>query len=773
MFMLGPKPMSFYDPNVKHGFGYENFYTLKKAVSQNPKLYDASCLDDSKIHVNIRDIKDILDDATKSQIKMKNKLKDPIAIAKKQNVCTIDYKKLNAFYKDFVPQKEFSVEQKYFSSSFISSKNPLNTSLPSSSSETKPTVAPMISTNPMILDLNKMENEFKMLFAVLQTNFKRESIFYTSPEEIWLTKILKAASSVRRPSNTDSSFKNSVLLNTKNSSEKVETFVRTNKKTYVASTNVVSNKKIVTDVDVKNDLKAKDVLCVSCVKNVLIPCHDKCIANYKLNVHSNVRRALFTTPKIVTSKFADTTLVVSKTRFSVKNTQFKSLDTTHVVSKTKVAAVTPLSAKNKVSSASKTITVILQENSLSKYMKNKIQTSRMWQKCGCSKHMTGDRTLLKNFVDKFLGIVHIRNDHFAVIIGYGDYVQGNITVCHVYYVKGLGHNLFSVGYIYDGDLEIAFRSKTCYVRNLEGDDLLIGARESNLYTISIFDMAASLLVCLLSKATSIKSFHNNEDSPPTSLIFVEEQEAPPIVTTSEEQISLILMNEADELNQEDSTEFDGNTLLTPYDAPNFAKAESSTTTLDHLICTKNIVIQNKSHLIAKGYKQEEGIDFEDSFAHMDVKTTFLNGPLKEKVYVSQPDGFVDPDFPDHVYRLKKALYGLKQAPRVCQSQYAIELLKKRGMDDCVFMSTPMATERLYANLQGTPTDQATYRRMIGGLIYLAASHLDISFATFVYIPITWAYGIRRIADLNELHIQMQTMQDAKKIARALQEAYNF
>ncbi|GJR21381.1 hypothetical protein Tco_0969908 [Tanacetum coccineum] len=636
MFMLGPKPMSFYDPNVKHGLGNENPYTLKKAVSQNPKLYDASCLGDSKIHVNIRDIEDILDDATKSQIKMKNKLKDPIAIEKKQNVYTTDYKKLNAFYEDFIPQKEFSTKQKYFSSSFISSKNPLNTSLPSSSSETKPTVAPMISTNPMILDLNKMENEFKMLFAVLQTNFKRESIFYTSSEEIrlinfcqqevkpilhklhlnfeifqkrflkdikemkdvfdstesdlsatwkqnellnestlgsktqasklkmlrrdsieiqermpkqinflendvqrcqklnldfelqlqhekerqkcesslknvcetsWISKIenlekvrahnqdlliiiselkaklkkaekgLKAASSVRRPSNTDSSFKNSVLLNTKNSSEKVETFVRTNKKTYVASTNVVSNKKIVTDVDVKNALKAKDVLCVSCDKNL-----------------------------------RDTTHVVSKTRFSDEKAQFKSLDTTLVVSKTKIAAVTPLSAKNKVSSASKTITVILQENSLSKYMKNKIRTSRMWQKCGCSKHMTGDRTLLKNFVDKFLGIVHIRNDHFAVIIGYGDYVQGNITVCHVYYVKGLGHNsLSSVGYIYDGDLEIAFRSKTCYVRNLEGDDLLIGARESNLYTISIFDMAASLLVCLLSKATSIKSWlwHRN------------------------------------------------------------------------------------------------------------------------------------------------------------------------------------------------------------------------------------------------------------------------
>ncbi|GJV43093.1 hypothetical protein Tco_1427629 [Tanacetum coccineum] len=114
MFMLGPKPMSFYDSKLKHGLGYANPYTLKKAISQNSKLYDASCLDDSKIHMNVRDTEDILD-ASKSQIKMKNKMKDPIDIQKKQNVCTIDYNKLNALYDDVVPQKKLSDEKKIFS----------------------------------------------------------------------------------------------------------------------------------------------------------------------------------------------------------------------------------------------------------------------------------------------------------------------------------------------------------------------------------------------------------------------------------------------------------------------------------------------------------------------------------------------------------------------------------------------------------------------------------------------------------------------------------
>ncbi|GKF26131.1 hypothetical protein Tco_0082025, partial [Tanacetum coccineum] len=94
-----------------------------------------------KIHVNVRDTEDILDDATKSQKKMDNKFKDPIAIEKKQNVCIINYNKLNALYEDFVSQKELSAEQIFFSSTSIPSENPLNARTSTSSSETKPPVA--------------------------------------------------------------------------------------------------------------------------------------------------------------------------------------------------------------------------------------------------------------------------------------------------------------------------------------------------------------------------------------------------------------------------------------------------------------------------------------------------------------------------------------------------------------------------------------------------------------------------------------------------------
>nr|GFA63778.1 retrovirus-related Pol polyprotein from transposon TNT 1-94 [Tanacetum cinerariifolium] len=157
------------------------------------------------------------------------------------------------------------------------------------------------------------------------------------------------------------------------------------------------------------------------------------------------------------------------------------------------------------------------------------------------------------------------------------------------------------------------------------------------------------------------------------------------------------------------------------------------------------ILKNKARLVARGYHQEEGIDFEDSFApvarleairiflayvahknmvvyQMDVKTTFLNGNLQEEVYVSQPDGFVDPDNSNHVYKLKKALYGLKQAPRAWYdmlssfllSQYFSKgsvdptlFIRRNGndlllvqiyVDDIIFAASTLELYELFANL---------------------------------------------------------------------------
>ncbi|GJS86994.1 retrovirus-related pol polyprotein from transposon TNT 1-94 [Tanacetum coccineum] len=227
------------------------------------------------------------------------------------------------------------------------------------------------------------------------------------------------------------------------------------------------------------------------------------------------------------------------------------------------------------------------------------------------------------------------------------------------------------------------------------------------------------------------------------------------------------------------------------------------------------ILKNKARLVARGYHQEEGIYFEESFAHvarleairiflafaahmnmvvyqMDVKTTFLIGILHEEVYVSQPDGFVDQDNPNHVYMLKKALYGLKQAPRAwydllskfihsqefskgimdfthcssddkakifsCprgiflnQSKYAFKSLKKYGMESSDPMDTPMMEKsKLDEDPKGKAIDPTHYRGMVGTLMYLTASRPDLTFdvcmcARYQAKPIEkHLYAIKRI-----------------------------
>ena len=125
----------------------------------------------------------------------------------------------------------------------------------------------------------------------------------------------------------------------------------------------------------------------------------------------------------------------------------------------------------------------------------------------------------------------------------------------------------------------------------------------------------------------------------------------------------------------------------------------------------NIVVRNKARLVAKGYCQQEVIDFDETFVpvarleairifldyaayanfkvyQMDVKSAFLNGDLEEEVYVSQPRGFKDPNFPEHVYYLLKALYGLKQAPRAWYdtlSKFLLDNHFTRGTVDNFFL----------------------------------------------------------------------------------------
>nr|GFB09255.1 hypothetical protein [Tanacetum cinerariifolium] len=169
----------------------------------------------------------------------------------------------------------------------------------------------------------------------------------------------------------------------------------------------------------------------------------------------------------------------------------------------------------------------------------------------------------------------------------------------------------------------------------------------------------------------------------------------------------------------------------------------------------SLVIRNKARLVAVGYSQEEGIDYDETFAlvprieairlflayaahndftvfQMDVKTTFLNGILKEEVYVAQPLGFVRKQYPDHVYALDKALY----------------------------VPTPMVEQaKLKLDLVGKPVDHIDYQSMIGLLMYVTSSRPDIMFAT--------SMCARYQANPNEHHVSA-----VKRIFRYLKRTIN-
>nr|GEU32431.1 hypothetical protein [Tanacetum cinerariifolium] len=114
--------------------------------------------------------------------------------------------------------------------------------------------------------------------------------------------------------------------------------------------------------------------------------------------------------------------------------------------------------------------------------------------------------LLINFVEKFLGTVKFRNDQIAPILGYGDLVQGSVTIKRVYYVEGLNHNLFFVGQFCDADLEVAFWKSTCSIRDLKGNDLLTGSRGTDLYSITLQATSSPNPICLMAKATSSQAW---------------------------------------------------------------------------------------------------------------------------------------------------------------------------------------------------------------------------------------------------------------------------
>nr|GEZ35083.1 Gag-Pol polyprotein [Tanacetum cinerariifolium] len=292
--------------------------------------------------------------------------------------------------------------------------------------------------------------------------------------------------------------------------------------------------------------------------------------------------------------------------------------------------------------------------------------------------MTRNRSRLKNFMKKFIRTVRFGNDHFVAIMGYGDYMIGDSVISSVYYVEGLRHNLFSVGsykvvkvrYIRSmiqpepGELP---RNTPLYRVDVLG--VVVGPNfEDNTFAQADNDPFVNLFApeSSFEESSSWDCFYHFVLSKVKPKNFKTTVTEPCWFEAMQEEI-----HEVDQLQVWELVPKPGGVMI-------IALKSIYKVKLDEY----GDVLKNKARLVAKGYCQEEGIDFKESFApisrikdirifitnvasknmtiyQIDVKTTFLNDELKEEVYVSQPEGFVDPDHPTHVYHLKKTLYGLK------------------------------------------------------------------------------------------------------------------
>nr|GEX48067.1 reverse transcriptase domain-containing protein [Tanacetum cinerariifolium] len=358
----------------------------------------------------------------------------------------------------------------------------------------------------------------------------------------------------------------------------------------------------------------------------------------------------------------------------------------------------------------------------------------------CSKHMTGDRSRLMNFMKNFIGTVRFGNDHFGSIMSYEDYVIGDSVISRVYYVEGLGHNLFSVRQFCDSDLEVTFRKHSCYVRDTDGVELIKGSHGSNLYTISVEDMMKSSPICLLSKASMNKSWlwhrclnHLNFDTI-TNLArkdLVREVVATACYTQNRSLIHTrhnktlyelvhnkkpdlpffrvfgVLYyptNDSKDLGKLQPTADIG--IFVGY-APSRKSGTPSSTTIDQDAPSLSI---SPSSSALQYPSLHQGVAAKSTLMEDNPVLPVDNNPFIN-VFASEPRS--DASSSRDAYKFLKVL----EAFFINQSKFALEILKKFGMDSCDPVNTPMVDRlKLDEDPLGIPFDQTRFRSMVGSLM---------------------------------------------------------
>nr|GEX99693.1 integrase, catalytic region, zinc finger, CCHC-type, peptidase aspartic, catalytic [Tanacetum cinerariifolium] len=383
---------------------------------------------------------------------MIGKQNDPKMTEKKVITKPIDYAIINQlstyFETRFVPQTELSTEQAFWSQYSVQ------------------TDEPNLSATTTIVEVPK-----KLLKVSMVNSCLKKLKFHLANFDM-VVKERTTATAI-----TEGTIQRTQRKAKKN---KIEDHLRTvksslNKKSVVdskATSSVINSLS-----NVNSDLK-----CASCNGCLFFDNHDACVVAYIKSVNASIKSKSVKPP--VKRKVWKPT---GRTFTLVGNV----CPLTRIATTTIVPPIKPIPIVNSTDKPVVTLVYSRKTKAGNKKVPNKMKPNNSW---GSSSSNVPS------------SLIACRNDHMVKIMGYEDYQIGNATISRVYYMEGLGHNLFSVGQFCDSNLEVAFRQHTCFNRNSDGVDLLIGFWGNNLYTLSLQDMMASSPICLLSKASKTKSW---------------------------------------------------------------------------------------------------------------------------------------------------------------------------------------------------------------------------------------------------------------------------
>ncbi|GJY70011.1 hypothetical protein Tco_0472993 [Tanacetum coccineum] len=455
---------------------------LKKAIAAQPKMYDNERLQSTKVIIDSPDSEETLEDAEESQLKMKDKM------------IQLDYEKLNSLYETFIPQKEIPNEQTYFSTSFTSNL----------------TFEPSIEM--LDLPLKKMPNENKLLqlfvkldkaIGNLQTNINDTLLKDRSRARVYddqdvlrqFYKRVASSSSVSRSESKDTNLKKRVWLNTKSKSTSKDV-----KKSQTKIVNAV--------------LYGSNLVCVSCGKDVFLISHDKCVARYALSSNSRVKRALFTYDVAAKSSKLGATPVVSKSRFSVATPPKQQIRKWQKwFERQSSFNWSPKSSTSQTPSSVSKSSTSQRTNSRTPVTKQKWVAKLATLPSGFSLCGAGDP-----------GTSRFGNDNFAAITGYEDHVQGNLTICHVYYVEGLRSMASECNNSGPGVNCLNFQDSSEEMNEIPSQqdlDNLFGPLYEEFYAMRTPKVLDNFTANTL----------DNEDTPSSSSIIVEDNDAPQILSS--------------------------------------------------------------------------------------------------------------------------------------------------------------------------------------------------------------------------------------------------